>query len=289
MDLVRPKVLFVDDEPILRLTLPLVLEQYGFNVVAAGDVTSAIDLITKQSFDVLLSDLNMGELSDGFTLVSAMRKLQPNCRTLILTGYPDFQGALERLLGQADGYILKPTRPDALASRIRQQLEAPHLSSPPKHKQLDELLMEYKQSLLERWAASVKRDPVLNRLQTFDEQPLNRIPEVVEEVIAALKSQRIPAQNRDQVREGALEAARQHGLLRKQQGFTLEQLFKEVRLLQCCMFELAQENLLDLDVSGIIPALTLATDTIEILVAASIRAFVEAERGQAAEPLRSAV
>lgn len=289
MNSIRPKVLFVDDEPVLRLTIPLILEQHGFDVVAAADVTSAIDLITKQPFDVLVSDLNMEELSDGFTIVSAMRKLQPKCRTLILTGYPDFQGALDRLLGQADGYILKPTQPHALADRIRQQMENPERRAPHEHKKLAELLAEYKRKVLDHWVESVERDPVLHRPPMSDAEYLNRVPDVLEEVIYALQSQRGPVQSYDQVRERALEAARQHGLLRQKQGFTLDQLFREVRLLQCCIFQLAQDNLLDLDLSGIIPDLTLATDTIEILVASSIRAFVNAERNQVPEPSHSAL
>ena len=283
----RPKVLFVDDEPILRLTVPLILEQHGFDVAAAGDVTSALALITRQPFDVLVSDLNMEELSDGFTVVSAMRKLQPKCRTLILTGYPDFQGALDRLLGQADGYILKPTQPAALADRIRQQLAGPDHRAPGKHKKLAELLVEFKQNVLDHWAESVRGDAVLSRPWISEKEHLNRVPELLDEVIAALNSHRDPAQNRDEVRETALEAARQHGAVRQQQGYTLEQLFKEVRLLQCSLFALAQENLLDLDLSGIIPDLTLATDTIEVLVATSIRAFVNAERDQSQEAVHS--
>lgn len=285
---IRPKVLFVDDEPSLRITIPLILEQQGFDVLVAADVTSAIELITKEAFDVLVSDLNMGELSDGFTVVSAMRKLQPKCRTLILTGFPDFQGALDRLLGQADGYVLKPARPDVLANRIRQHLESPDPTLPGKHKKLAELLLERKQRVLNCWGESVKRDPSFNHEGLSKEEYLSRVPEVVDEVIAALEAHRGAAQSTGQVRERALEAARQHGVKRQQQGFTLEQLFKEVRLLQCCLFDLAQENLLELDVSAIIPDLTLATDTTEVLVGASIRAFVDAEHNSPTEPAHTA-
>lgn len=283
----RPKVLFVDDEPSLRLTIPLILQQRGFEVVVAGDVTSAIEQITRQPFDVLLSDLNMEELSDGFTIVSAMRKLQPKCRTLILTGYPDFQGALDRLLGHADGYILKPTRPDALADRILQQMEGPEHRKPGKHRKLAELLQERRQKLLDRWSENAGRDAILTRARGPQTEHLNRPPEILDEVISALQSHRGAVQDDHQLRERALEAARKHGVLRFRQGYTLEQLFREVRILQCCMFELAQENLLELDVSVIIPDLTLATDTIEVLAGASIKAFVDAERAHTAESIHS--
>ena len=45
------------------------------------------------TFDVLLSDLNIGQPGDGFTVVSAMRRVQPKAATFILTGYPDFDTA----------------------------------------------------------------------------------------------------------------------------------------------------------------------------------------------------
>jgi len=288
MNQTRPKVLFVDDDPALRRTIPLILEQQGFAVAAAADVTSAIELITKQAFDVLVSDLNMGEVSDGFTVVSAMRKLQPKCRTLILTGFPDFQGALDRLLGQADGYILKPARPDALATRIRQQLSEPDPRPATKHKNLAELLLECKQKLLDSWKECVAQDPLLARPALSEQDRMDNVPAVLDEVIAALKAHRRTAQNHDEMRLRASEAAREHGIKRQQQGFTLEQLFKEIRLLQCCLFDLAQQNLLDLDVSALIPELTLASDTIEVMVAASIQAFVDAKASRTAEETHSA-
>ena len=55
------------------------------------------------------------------------------------------------------------------------------------------------------------------------------------------------------MRERAVEAARHHSLLRQQQGFAIEELFKEVRLLQCELYSLTQEHLLDLDLNAIIP------------------------------------
>ena len=49
------RVLFVDDEPGLRLTMPEALRQHGFSVTAVGTVTEALDEITSAQFDVLIS------------------------------------------------------------------------------------------------------------------------------------------------------------------------------------------------------------------------------------------
>ena len=98
----KTRILFADDEPGIRMTLPLILEQEGFEVSMAATVAEALAYINRDSFDVLLADLNIGEKGDGFTLISAMRRVQPSAVTLILTGYPDFATALEAIRNQVD-------------------------------------------------------------------------------------------------------------------------------------------------------------------------------------------
>jgi DNA-binding NtrC family response regulator len=94
----RRRILFVDDEPSIRLTLPAVLEEHGFEVSIAGSVAEALSKINSSRFDVLLSDLNIGEDGDGFRVVRAMRSIQPKCVTVILTGYPAFESALQGIV-----------------------------------------------------------------------------------------------------------------------------------------------------------------------------------------------
>ena len=116
-----PTVLFVDDEPNIRLTLSMYLEDHGFAVLTAGSVPEALKLITEQSFDVLIADLNVGQAGDGFTVVSAMRRTQPRAVTFILTGYPAFETALEAIRLQVDDYITKPVKLLDIAQVIRRQ------------------------------------------------------------------------------------------------------------------------------------------------------------------------
>jgi CheY-like chemotaxis protein len=62
------RVLFVDDEPNLCLTMPAILRQQGYEVTAVGTVNEALTQITTAQFDVLISDLNIGHPGDGFTI-----------------------------------------------------------------------------------------------------------------------------------------------------------------------------------------------------------------------------
>jgi DNA-binding NtrC family response regulator len=118
----RTRILFVDDEPNIRLTLPPILEQHGFEVTAAGTVAEALTKIDASPFDVLISDLNVGENGDGFRVVSAMRERQPACITMILTGYPAFESAVEALRHRVDDYVVKPVDVDSLVSSLRDKL-----------------------------------------------------------------------------------------------------------------------------------------------------------------------
>ena len=79
------RLLFVDDEEGIRLTIPLLLQARGFDVRVAASVPEALSEIRTHKFDVLLSDLNIGKDGDGFSIVQAIRKHQPNCITCLKT------------------------------------------------------------------------------------------------------------------------------------------------------------------------------------------------------------
>src|SRR5438132_2152875 len=101
------RILFVDDEEAIRITLSAVLSKYGYQVDVAATVSEALSRIASDRFDVLIADLNVGQPGDGFTVVSAMRRTQPDCVTFILTGYPVFETALEAIRSQVDDYLFK--------------------------------------------------------------------------------------------------------------------------------------------------------------------------------------
>jgi DNA-binding NtrC family response regulator len=116
------RVLFVDDEDSIRATLPLILRSRGFDVSVAASVPEAIQTIEQHSFDVLLSDLNIGEEGDGYTVVRAIRDVNPRSVTIILTGYPGFETAVQGIRQEIDDYVVKPADIDALIATMEQKL-----------------------------------------------------------------------------------------------------------------------------------------------------------------------
>ena len=116
------RLLFVDDEEGIRNTLPTILERRGFDVRVAASVPEALSEIRSHKFDILLSDLNIGEDGDGFTVIRAMRKAHPKCVAILLTGYPGFESSLQALHDEVDDYFLKPANLDSLVSTIERKL-----------------------------------------------------------------------------------------------------------------------------------------------------------------------
>ncbi|MGH3629089.1 MAG: response regulator, partial [Sciscionella sp.] len=121
----------MDDEPSIRETLPAILTLEGFSVIAVATVAEAIAKISHEPFDILLADLNIGQPADGFTVVSAMKRIQPQARTFILTGYPDFSSALEAIKRQVDDYLIKPADIPSLVKTLKSKLERPPYREAP--------------------------------------------------------------------------------------------------------------------------------------------------------------
>jgi DNA-binding NtrC family response regulator len=118
----RKRLLFVDDESSIRLTLPPILQENGFEVKTAATVPEALGEISDSRFDVLVSDLNINESGDGFRVVQAMRQTQPECITVVLTGYPGTDSEAQALSYEVDDFVVKPADIDALIEGINRRL-----------------------------------------------------------------------------------------------------------------------------------------------------------------------
>jgi DNA-binding NtrC family response regulator len=182
-----PRVLIVDDEESIRNMLQLVLQKEGFIVTTVGSVMDALALISHLHFDVLISDLNIGHPADGFVVVSAMRRTQPDALTFILTGYPAFETALEAL--RKTRTYIKPYASAFCPSVSCRKLSARSMNNEPKRR-LQELRDELRR-LMDEQVESLKA-------QTFggiseeelrkEDDRLNRIREVSADFLLALKN-----------------------------------------------------------------------------------------------------
>ena len=112
-----PRVLFVDDDPVLRDVLSLALTEAGHEVALAEDGAAALAAILVAAPDVLVADVNMPRL-DGFALCKRLREKGLTLPILLLTSRDtEIDEALGLELG-ADDYVTKPFSTRVLLARI---------------------------------------------------------------------------------------------------------------------------------------------------------------------------
>ena len=113
------RILVVDDNDAVREMTQEVFESKGFEVVPVGSVNDALKQIVVQKFDVLVTDLHMPSPGDGYAVVTAMRHAQPNALKILVSGYPDIEGAMAAIALQADQVLAKPLEFAILCELIR--------------------------------------------------------------------------------------------------------------------------------------------------------------------------
>ncbi len=254
------RMLFVDDEPSIRLTLPAILRMHGHSVEVAATVSEALAAIQSRKFDVLISDLNIGNPGDGFTVVSAMRRIQPECVTLILTGYPGFESALQAIRNQVDDYLVKPTQIERLVNIIERKVSQRTPHKPLPVKRVREIMKECQDEIIEVTVAS------LSSSRKSRKSDLNRgLAELLSALIVGLEQGR----ERESFTQGAA-----YGALRREQGRSIDDLFEEFRALERAVYEVVQENLLAADVSNLVPDLRAFNDHVQDVLRHAVNAFL---------------
>jgi DNA-binding response OmpR family regulator len=112
------RILVVDDEESLRLSLKFKLKSAGFDVDTAIDGEEALDKLKVKSADVVLLDINMPRMS-GIEALTIIRQTYPQTEAIMLTGFADFSTAIECLKIGAKDYLVKPVDTTELVTRLR--------------------------------------------------------------------------------------------------------------------------------------------------------------------------
>ncbi len=110
------RILLVDDELPVLLTLKAVLEMNGFHVETAASVAEAERKITGEVFDMVITDLRMGSETAGHEVIRAARAQSYNPATAILTAFPN--AAREWQSSGAQSLFVKPVNTSDLLRQI---------------------------------------------------------------------------------------------------------------------------------------------------------------------------
>lgn len=117
----RPRILIVEDEVNIREFCRLLLRRY-YDVVAVEDGLAAIELLSTQTFDLVLTDLQMPSL-DGIALVQYLRAHHLETDAVVMTAHATVETAREALKLGALDYIAKPVDAEQLQKTVRTALE----------------------------------------------------------------------------------------------------------------------------------------------------------------------
>jgi DNA-binding NtrC family response regulator len=118
----RIKALVVDDESSVCRAVRAILESEGISVRDTLSSLEAFELIMREKFDLIVSDLKMPEMS-GIELFEKTRSISPESVFIIITAYGTIQSAVDAVKKGVYDYIPKPFTPDEVRSPVRKAIE----------------------------------------------------------------------------------------------------------------------------------------------------------------------
>ncbi len=118
----KPKILIVDDEPVIRDILTEFLSLEGYDIETAHDGLEAREKILSGKYTVILSDLKMPNL-DGMQLLQFINDRRIPVVPIIMTGYGTIETAIDAMKAGAYDYILKPFKMEDIIRILDRAIE----------------------------------------------------------------------------------------------------------------------------------------------------------------------
>jgi len=122
------RVLVVDDEETVTVTLQGILELDGYSVTASTSGEIALELMRTHPFEVVLTDLRMDGV-DGLDLLRELHTISPDSVAIVLTGYGSLDSAVQALREGAYDYLVKPCDILEMRTTVARGLERARLAS----------------------------------------------------------------------------------------------------------------------------------------------------------------
>jgi len=127
------KILVVDDDPIIVKILEISLESKGYQVRLAVNGCEAIEALHDENFDLIITDLEMGD-PDGIAVLRKAKFLNPRVIGFVMTGNHDVSQAIRAIRAGVDDYLLKPFSLTEVFDCVKRSIDKLELNrkSPPK-------------------------------------------------------------------------------------------------------------------------------------------------------------
>jgi ActR/RegA family two-component response regulator len=262
------KILVVDDDEVVRFSLSRILEQNRYDVTSVGSVAEALVEISKTKFDVLVSDLHMPGPGDGLTVIGAMRHANPLTLTILMSAFPDLVSAANAITQEPHEILIKPANVTALVELITLRLAG----APPTVREIETIATVLERSIamtVDDWFRRVEAEAKLNHLSMAREVRVAYVPRILLDLVARLRS--FAPLGSD---TSPSSAAREHGQLRRQQGYSAAMMVQESRMLQVSIFQTLQNNLLFLDFSILLDGVMTIADEVDFQLSQAMESYI---------------
>jgi len=118
----RGRILVVDDDREMCSFLAEILGEEGYIVDAVQDGTAALDLFTRNHFDLVITDLKMPRMT-GTELLRRLKEIDPECLVLLLTAFGTIDSAVDAMRAGAFHYLTKPFHTDEMLIQVERAME----------------------------------------------------------------------------------------------------------------------------------------------------------------------
>ena len=118
----KQKVLIVDDEETIRVSLKSSLNKSGIHSDTAESGSIALEILKSDHYDIVLTDIMMDDVT-GITLLKKVKERFPKIEVLLMTGYANIETAIEAVRLGASDYLVKPCTIKAILSSIKNCVE----------------------------------------------------------------------------------------------------------------------------------------------------------------------
>ena len=123
----RPRLLVIDDDHLMRKLLIRVLNGAGYDAVLAQDGAHAREILGRERFDLVLTDVHMPKV-DGIAVLQQIRERDPDLPVILFTASPSAETAIGALQLRATAYLTKPIDPNRLLQEVEKAVKMHELA-----------------------------------------------------------------------------------------------------------------------------------------------------------------
>src|SRR5690348_2830786 len=116
-------ILVVDDDESTRDLLSELISEEGFRVVTSSSGEEALEIGSRESFAVIISDMKLGPNLNGLDVLRAYKAIQPESEVILITAFGSMETAIEAVKAGAFDYLSKPFKLDEVLLIVGRALQ----------------------------------------------------------------------------------------------------------------------------------------------------------------------